>query len=281
MKKKFNITHLSSKLGLALVLILAVAFSACATPSGGDLQQNESDSVATVSSLQPTPAAVTTEAGVATTPPAVAVVTTSAATAPAVENPNNERKATESAVNESKNKDKSKGDKADTSKKKKNSDSKDKKSGKEKASSQPSSPTVPKPNDKPKPDVKPAPAPAPKPVDDTITVAISVDCATLYADDPDLAAQVSSKGVILSKKNVKVKKNATVYDALKASGVSFSGTQYISSIGGLSEFDGGPESGWVFLVSGVYSGVGVTKFAVKNGDYVQFRYTLKGGADVK
>ncbi|MDR0596572.1 MAG: DUF4430 domain-containing protein, partial [Clostridiales Family XIII bacterium] len=110
---------------------------------------------------------------------------------------------------------------------------------------------------------------------------VSIDCLTLYAADKDFANQVSNNGIILAKKNVEVDKDATVYDVLKASGAKFAGKQYISSINGLSEFDAGGESGWTFLVSGVYSGVGVTVYKVKAGDDVRFRYTLNGGKDVQ
>jgi len=123
--------------------------------------------------------------------------------------------------------------------------------------------------------------PTPKPVDEKITVSVAVDCLTLYAADPDKAAMVSSNGIILAKKSVTVKKDASVYDVLKASGITFVGSAYVESINGLSERDGGSKSGWVYSVNGVFPGKGILKYTVKGNDAVAFRYTLDGGPDVK
>jgi hypothetical protein len=115
---------------------------------------------------------------------------------------------------------------------------------------------------------------------ETIAVSLSVDCLTLLAGDPALAERIAGGGIILPKKEVTVKAGSNVYDVLKASGVAFAGKAYISSIGGLSEGDGGGKSGWMYNVNGSYPSVGVTKYTVKSGDSVQFRYTVDGGKDV-
>jgi hypothetical protein len=126
---------------------------------------------------------------------------------------------------------------------------------------------------------KPVTEPAAQP--QTISCTIGIDCTTLQAADPDVAGQVSDSGVILENKTVEVKQGACVLDVLKACGVPFAGTAYISSINGLSEGDGGQKSGWVYHVNGTYPVAGVKKFIVKDGDHIQFRYTCNGGGDVK
>jgi len=246
-------------------LSLCVAFASCAAPEPENNTSQE-DVAATV-------AAITSDSAVAeqdSVPTDTALSTPPAVTSePGVQ----DTQTTDTSIkSDSDKKDKDKKD-SDTSKdKKEKSADKDKKKETPKADADKS-----KDKETPKADDKPTP----KPADEKITVSVSVDCLTLYAEDPDMAGQVSNKGVILAKKDVALSANATVYDVLKASGISFSGKQYISSINGLSEFDAGPESGWVFLVNGVYSGVGVTVYSVKAGDAVQFRYTLNGGSDVK
>jgi predicted small lipoprotein YifL len=128
----------------------------------------------------------------------------------------------------------------------------------------------------------PVEKPAAKPADtpsDTVTVTLSVDCKLLYDDDPDLAALVSTKGVMLSGKSVTVKKGATVLDVLKASGVNYAGSAYIKSIMGLSEKDGGPKSGWCYSVNGKFPNLGVTKVTVGSGDKIAFRYSLNNGLE--
>jgi hypothetical protein len=112
-----------------------------------------------------------------------------------------------------------------------------------------------------------------------ITVTFFVDCKLLYEEDPELANLVSDKGVMIEGESVKVKKGASVLDVLRASGVKYAGSTYISSIGGLSEKDGGSESGWCYSVNGKFPSLGVTKYKVKDGDKVAFRYSLNNGLE--
>lgn len=54
---------------------------------------------------------------------------------------------------------------------------------------------------------------------------------------------------------------------------------YISSVGGLAEFDGGPRSGWLYSVNGKDPDVGIASYVLSNGDSIVLRYTddyLKG-----
>jgi hypothetical protein len=103
----------------------------------------------------------------------------------------------------------------------------------------------------------------------------------LFDNDPGLAGQISDNGVVLAKKDVTVTEGDSVYDVIKASGVTFVGKTYISSVGGLSEGDVGAKSGWMYSVNGAFPSIGVTLYKVKSGDFVQLRYTLNGGADVR
>jgi hypothetical protein len=255
---------------LAAILALALSVS-CASP--GATQDAPEETAATTEAAQaPTPAGVDAGDGVATgealTTAAMAADAAPAspaavATEPAVdEGAAREETASEDAAQDS-----------DTEKKAQEKEKKKADAGKEKKKTSSGS-------EKSKEEKKEE-AKEEKPKAETITVSVSIDCKTLAASDPDMAALVSQDGVLLGKKDVSVKKDATVYDVLAASGASFSGTEYISKIGGLSEFDAGPESGGVFLVRGVYAGGGGTTYPVKDGDYVQFRYTLNTGADVQ
>ena len=76
---------------------------------------------------------------------------------------------------------------------------------------------------------------------------------------------------------VKVTPPASVLDVVKkALDGTFSCTgsgNYISEINGLSEFDNGPLSGWMYTVNGRYSELGVGEQMVKAGDSVVFHYT--------
>lgn len=115
---------------------------------------------------------------------------------------------------------------------------------------------------------------------ETITCTIAIDCKAALDVEPDLANAVSSGGTILGGKTVTLDPGATVYDALRATGVTFSGKSYISSINSIGEGDCGPQSGWMYSVNGDYPGVGCTKYTLSDGDSIRWRYTCNMGADI-
>lgn len=55
---------------------------------------------------------------------------------------------------------------------------------------------------------------------------------------------------------------------------------YVSSIEGLAEFDGGPQSGWMYRVNGKFPNFSSSLYKVKPGDYVEWLYTRDLGKDV-
>lgn len=82
----------------------------------------------------------------------------------------------------------------------------------------------------------------------------------------------------------------SVYDALRKfcteqnipmEATGSSAFVYVRSLCGLREFDGGPLSGWVYVVNGVYASVGTGGMAICPGDEVVFYYTLDLGKDVQ
>ena len=52
-----------------------------------------------------------------------------------------------------------------------------------------------------------------------------------------------------------------------------SGGNYISSINGLSEFDNGPNSGWMYTINGYHSQQGVAEQQLKDGDAIVLHYS--------
>lgn len=79
--------------------------------------------------------------------------------------------------------------------------------------------------------------------------------------------------------NISVPAGSTVYDVLRKAlteeGLTWtaSGTNYISEINGLSEFDNGELSGWMYLYNGEHGETGIADQAVKSGDRIIFHYT--------
>lgn len=82
----------------------------------------------------------------------------------------------------------------------------------------------------------------------------------------------------LAKAQVSLNKNETVYDALaealEKAGIEFTESNgYVSEIGGLSEFDHGNRSGWMFTVDGVYKNTGCRETKLTKDSTVLWYYT--------
>lgn len=126
--------------------------------------------------------------------------------------------------------------------------------------------------DKPKTDVSSKDKPKTEtPVkENTIQVKISIECKAAVKEG------YTGPATLLATKTLTLKKGATVYDALEASGVAFSGAAgYVAGINGVYEFDWGSESGWVYYVNGSKPNVSSAKYVCKDGDVIQWKYTTK------
>lgn len=127
----------------------------------------------------------------------------------------------------------------------------------------------------------------------TGTCTISVSCHTAAAKG--MAAQerwrdiVPANGVILEPVEVKFRQGEMVFDVLKNTlrekniQMEFRGmigSQYIEGIHNLYEFDGGPDSGWMFCVNGWYPNYGCGQYLVQEGDVIEWHYTCDLGRDL-
>lgn len=76
-----------------------------------------------------------------------------------------------------------------------------------------------------------------------------------------------------------------VFEALDAKGYTHTGTTYISKINGLSEFDGGGQSGWMGTLNDWFANEGFGAFTVaagklEGGDEIRIMYTCAYGDDL-
>lgn len=129
------------------------------------------------------------------------------------------------------------------------------------------------------------PAKTDKPEKKTITVTILVDCKTAVEKGDSVAAAISSAGTIFGTRSITLKKDATVYDALKKTGLvigsSTSGMGvYVYSIQSLAENACGPGSGWLYSVNGKFHQTSCSNYRLKDGDKIQWRYTCNNGKDM-
>ncbi|AKG37543.1 hypothetical protein VK70_01705 [Paenibacillus durus ATCC 35681] len=101
----------------------------------------------------------------------------------------------------------------------------------------------------------------------------------------------SARGTILPSTSVTLSNGDTPYSLLvrtlgsgKVGARPISGSEYVYSIDGLAEYDGGPESGWKYFVNGNEPSVSADKYMLQAGDEVLWKYvtssseTAVGGA---
>ena len=150
----------------------------------------------------------------------------------------------------------------------------------------------------------PIPEGKPKPVEPenqevdqktTLTCTFSIECSTILNNlnrlDPDKLEMVPSGGVILAKTTVSFHEGESVFDVLqrvcKEKGIHMESSwtpiynsAYIEGIHNLYEFDCGELSGWMYRVNGWYPNYGCSRYQLRDGDVVEWRYTCDLGNDV-
>lgn len=127
------------------------------------------------------------------------------------------------------------------------------------------------------------------------TCTLSISCAVLLDAmdrlDGAKAELVPSDGWLLPPTAVTFAPGESVFDVLlrtcRRQGIpmEFSNTPvyqsaYIEGIGNLYEFDGGPLSGWMYKVNGVFPHFGCSRCTLAEGDEICWVYTCDQGADV-
>ena len=123
----------------------------------------------------------------------------------------------------------------------------------------------------------------------------SIECSTILNNldmlDPDKLEMVPSGGVILAKTTVTFYEGESVFDVLqrvcKEKGIHLESSwtpiynsAYIEGIHNLYEFDCGALSGWMYKVNGWYPNYGSSRYQLKDGDVVEWRYTCDLGNDI-
>lgn len=119
---------------------------------------------------------------------------------------------------------------------------------------------------------------------------ILIDCKNALSD-PSLSSVLPAGGVILAATTEEIEEGESVFDVLQRvcrengipmefSMVPMYSTAYIEGIGNLYEFDGGSMSGWMYCVNGEYPNFGCSKYRLKDGDRIEWHYTMDLGEDL-
>lgn len=127
------------------------------------------------------------------------------------------------------------------------------------------------------------------------TCTFSIECSTILNNlselEPEKLECVPSDGVILATMSVTFYEGESVFDVLQrvckeqgiqmeASWTPIYNSAYVEGIHNLYEFDCGSLSGWMYRVNGWYPNYGCSRYGLKQGDVVEWRFTCDLGADV-
>lgn len=111
----------------------------------------------------------------------------------------------------------------------------------------------------------------------TKTVTLSVEKRTMDGEDiirsTKVTLQSGDTAFTLLKRIVDEKGVSIDYNGSGA-------TLYVKAIDGLREFDGGPDSGWMYLVNGEYPNHSAGTHTLRDGDVLRWRYTKDLGRDI-
>ncbi len=118
-------------------------------------------------------------------------------------------------------------------------------------------------------------------------MSLTVDCtnAVRYGilDDPNFADTIPQSGIIFSSGALEFKEGESALTVLKRALKSqkivyqIQSSGYVKSIAGLSEFDCGAQSGWLYKVNGKLPSISCKYYTLQKGDRVEFVYTCTKG----
>lgn len=150
----------------------------------------------------------------------------------------------------------------------------------------------------PVPEGKPMPVePEDKTVDDEkkLSCTFSIECSTILNNldslNKDKLEILPVGGVIFAKSTVEFSEGESVFDVLQricrqngihleSSWTPMYNSAYVEGINNLYEFDCGELSGWMYRVNGWYPNYGCSRYALADGDTVEWRFTCDLGKDI-
>ncbi len=127
------------------------------------------------------------------------------------------------------------------------------------------------------------------------TCTFSVECSTILNNldelNPEKFDVLPADGIIFPATEVVFYEGESVYDVLQricrennihmeASWTPMYNSAYVEGIHNLYEFDCGNLSGWMYRVDGWYPNYGCSRYQLKDGETVEWRYTCDLGNDV-
>ena len=121
----------------------------------------------------------------------------------------------------------------------------------------------------------------------TGTVTMTIRCDTIADIDEEY---IPENGIILSECVFEIDSDDTAYDILTEASRTYSihlessgadGMKYINGINHIYELQYGDLSGWMYFVNGKEMSEGCDGYTVRDGDNIEWHYTLEMGKDLK
>ena len=119
-----------------------------------------------------------------------------------------------------------------------------------------------------------------------MTTTISIRCDKVAGQRDFLPED----GWILPPTEITLNEGSTGFDQLVAAAKQYGihidkeeskiSSAYMKGIANLYEYDFGELSGWMYCVNGDYADVGCGEYELREGDIVEWRYTLELGRDI-
>jgi hypothetical protein len=131
--------------------------------------------------------------------------------------------------------------------------------------------------------------------DKTLTCTLLIDCGIILNNmgkfDKNKESILPKDGVVFARRTVTFYEGESVFDLLlretRNNGIHMEfvdtpiyNSAYIEGIANLYEFDTGNLSGWMYNVNGWYPNYGCSRYQLKDGDSVEWRYTCDLGRDL-
>lgn len=114
------------------------------------------------------------------------------------------------------------------------------------------------------------------------TATLSIDCSAVAGQ----ADHIPADGMILPPTDFPIYEGDTAFTLLTRAARAHSlhmehSAGYVSGLGYLYEFAHGDLSGWIYLINGTSASVGADQYQLRDGDRIDWRYTLEMGAEFR
>ncbi len=115
-------------------------------------------------------------------------------------------------------------------------------------------------------------------------ITMTIECKVLLGED---SVYIPQSGIILDSMEFEIEEGDTALKVLREASSKYNfkldvkNGYYVLGINNLYEKEYGDLSGWMYYINGVSASVGANEYVLKDGDFVEWRYTKNIGKDLE